>query len=227
MKLKAYIVPGIIILAAVCSVIYFQNRKSSLYDSLNERIASNAKEAATEKPSPIPAAAPGINKKTEKTKTATISPQGVAKAAATTIPLPLAEGIDPVLLAQAELELLHNQLYEEEAKATLPTLSVQTHNPVWQLEYEEEQPRKDVSSAEETTEKNKPKALATPEAGAFGNIQPPEGEIWLRIPVDYSTEHRDIMAQHADLFRIETGYTKPVTVTLWVGGRPYARQMYE
>jgi hypothetical protein len=28
--------------------------------------------------------------------------------------------------------------------------------------------------------------LPAPESGEFGQIQPPEGEIWLRIPVEYS-----------------------------------------
>jgi len=162
-----------------------------------------------------------------------------------------AEAIDPVRLAQAELELVTNQIYEEVARDTLPTLSIQTHNPVWKLEYEAAQKRTfyhaaggtvasdnsygsgeietlpDDSAGDNSDEQQVQSPLPAPESGEFGNIQPPEGEIWLRIPADYASEYRDIMAQNADLYRTETGYSDTVTVMLWVGGRPYDRQEYE
>ncbi|GAB6906862.1 conserved hypothetical protein [Desulfosarcina cetonica] len=131
--------------------------------------------------------------------------------------------IDPIRLAQAELELVNNQIYEDVARDTLPILSLQTHNPVWQLEYEASHPE----LADGATAAQKQGTLPAQESGEFGNIQPAEGEIWLRIPVDHSTEYRDIMAQNADLYRTETGYSGTVTVTLWVGGRVYHRQQYE
>ena len=155
-------------------------------------------------------------------------------------------GIDPVLLDEAHIAYVNNQIYENMARATLPTVSVQTHNPVWAIEHEAEQKRQseategktdgggglnaatsseDSSDSEAAGDVQGP--LPAPEAGEFGNIQPPEGEIWLRIPASYAGEHRDIMAQNADLYRAETGYSGPVTVTLWVGGRPYDRQQYE
>ena len=136
---------------------------------------------------------------------------------------PETDGIDPVRLAQAELALVNNQIYEEVARETLPTLSIQTHNPVWALEYAAEHGMDDPGySSGETSG-----PLPAPRSGPFGNIQPPEGEIWLRIPPDFADEHRDIMAENADLYRVETGYSDPVTITLWVGGRPYTRQQYE
>jgi hypothetical protein len=141
-----------------------------------------------------------------------------------------AGAIDPRRLAQAELELVNNQIYEEVARSTLPPLSIQTHNPVWQLEQEAAQGNTvsdDGPSSDITLTESQTGPLEAPESGEFGNIQPPEGEIWLRIPAEYSQEHRDIMAQHADLYRVESGYSGPITVMLWVGGRPYARQQYE
>ena len=66
-----------------------------------------------------------------------------------------------------------------------------------------------------------------PESGEFGDIQPPDGEIWIRIEAEYALESRDIMVQNADLYRETTGYEGPVTITLWVGGRPHLRQVYE
>ncbi|BBO86517.1 hypothetical protein DSCO28_70830 [Desulfosarcina ovata subsp. sediminis] len=131
-------------------------------------------------------------------------------------------GIDPVRLAQAELELVNNQIYEDVARDTLPTLSIQTHNPVWVLEQEAAGGGSTSGGGE-----NQSGPLPAPEAGEFGMIQPPEGEIWLRISVDYASEHRDLMAQYADLYRTETAYNGTVTILLWVGGRPHDRQQYD
>jgi hypothetical protein len=61
------------------------------------------------------------------------------------------------------------------------------------------------------------------EPGEFG---PAEGEIWVRIKVDHAPEHRDIMAQVADHYKMVTGNENPVTVLLWVGGRPWAKYQY-
>lgn len=122
--------------------------------------------------------------------------------------------VDPVHLGQAELELVNNQIYEEVAQETLPILSIQTHNPVWVLE----------DAATDAAGINK----QDKRSGPFGtNIQPEENEIWLRIPAAHANEHREIMAENADLYRSETGTNESVTVTLWVGGRPYYRQQYE
>lgn len=143
-----------------------------------------------------------------------------------------APDIDPQRLAEAETVLVRNRMYEQKARATLPTLSLQTNNPVWALEHEAEE-RRHLAEAGQTEPEQSPAQAANqgpqfaPESGPFGKIQPPEGEIWLRIPVDNAREFRDIMAENADLYRAETGFDKPVTITLWVGGRVYARQRYE
>ncbi len=130
--------------------------------------------------------------------------------------------IDPLLLEQAEMDLLRHQAYEQQAMETLPTVTVQTHNPVWQLEYAAAHTQRG-----EKTQVEKARALPTPESGPYGNIQPPEGEIWLRIPAENAAEHQAIMEANAELYRTETGYTEPVTVTLWVGGKPFVRKTYE
>ncbi|HAY22824.1 hypothetical protein [Desulfobacca acetoxidans] len=129
--------------------------------------------------------------------------------------------VDPMHLAEAEAVQVRHQLYEAEAKATLPTLSVQTHNPVWALQYEARHGRSATSGSAAQG------PMPAPESGPFGNIQPPPGEIWIRLPADQASQHRDLMAQHADLYRRNSGENGPVTVTLWVGGRPYARQQYK
>ncbi|WP_028319511.1 hypothetical protein [Desulfobulbus elongatus] len=143
-----------------------------------------------------------------------------------------AVAIDPKRLAEAETALVRNRMYEQKARTTLPTLSLQTHNPVWALEQEAEERKRraeagQAGEAPTPADASNPGPQAAPESGPFGNIQPPDGEIWLRIPVDNAKEFRDIMAQNADLYRAETGFDKPVTVTLWVGGRVYARQQFK
>ena len=55
---------------------------------------------------------------------------------------------------------------------------------------------------------------------------PAKGEIWVRIKVDHSREFKDIMAQIADLYKEVTYFEEPVTVMLWVGGRPWAKFQY-
>lgn len=55
---------------------------------------------------------------------------------------------------------------------------------------------------------------------------PPRGEIWIRIKVEHALDMKGIMAQVADLYRETTWYDEPVTIMHWVGGRPYARQVY-
>ncbi len=144
--------------------------------------------------------------------------------------VPIQGEIDEARLAEAEFAIVNNQMYEELAREILPTLSIQTHNPIWAMEYEAAEKKKVVDFDKDGTELTAAPSQGTlpaPQSGPFGDIQPPEGEIWLRIPPEYAKEHRDIMAENADLYREETGYGGPVTVTLWVGGRPYASQKYE
>jgi len=135
--------------------------------------------------------------------------------------------IDPARLERAKAEYMRNQKYETEARATLPILSLQTHNPIWALEYQVGARAGNRGALQTSGAKSLQGPLPAPTAGEFGQIQPQEGEIWLRIPAAYAAEHRDIMAQNADLYRAITGYKDPLVVTLWVGGRPYARFKYE
>ena len=53
-----------------------------------------------------------------------------------------------------------------------------------------------------------------------------DGEIWIRIDPSNSREYKEIMAQTADLYRVDTGYQDEVTVLLWVGGQVMARETY-
>ena len=55
---------------------------------------------------------------------------------------------------------------------------------------------------------------------------PKEGEVWIRIKVEHSREHKEIMAQVADLYKDVARHDKPVTVMLWVGNRPWAKFQY-
>ncbi|MGI6655717.1 MAG: hypothetical protein ACOX5Z_02605 [Desulfobulbus sp.] len=135
--------------------------------------------------------------------------------------------IDPVLLAQAEAELAVNQQYEHKARASLPILSLQTNNPVWSLERQSRGRASSAAPANNPSQAASGRPEAAPDGGPFGPLQPPRGEIWLRIPPEKSGEFRDIMAKNARLYRQESNYTGPVTVTLWVGGRVLVRQRYE
>ena len=159
------------------------------------------------------------------------------------------EEIDPQRLGEAEIRNIYNEMYETEARARLPLLSVQAHNPVWALRHEAEQKaqkkllkaflraftqgesgsgteaEKETTLESETAKTQGP--LPAPEYGEFSNLQPPKGEVWVRIKPEFADQSRDIMAQNADLFRKNTAHQGPVTVTLWVGGQPYDRQVYE
>ena len=55
---------------------------------------------------------------------------------------------------------------------------------------------------------------------------PREDEVWIRIKVDHSREYKDIMAQIADFYKESTRHDEPVTVLLWVGGKPWAKFQY-
>jgi hypothetical protein len=163
-------------------------------------------------------------------KTARVTDTGSTLAGGNEHPVVDPAGIDPERLERARARLKKNRIYEKEARTSLPTVSIQTHNPVWALEYEAARQAKTLGgiggvAVDEKVTNQGPQPA--PQAGEFGMIQPPEGEIWLRIPAAYAAEHKDIMAQNADLYRAETGYSGPVTITLWVGGRPYARYHYE
>ncbi len=69
-------------------------------------------------------------------------------------------------------------------------------------------------------------AIVTPDPRETEHKRLKEGEIWIRINPGNSREMKDIMAQAADLYKEITLYDKPVTVILWVGGRPWARFQY-
>ncbi len=165
--------------------------------------------------------APVVNKHKQNTRQTAAPPSPETKVSPPLTSTSAPE-IDPLLLEQAEMDLLRHQGYEQQAMETLPTVTVQTHNPVWQLEYAAAHPQRG-----EKTQVEKARALPAPESGPYGNMQPPEGEIWLRIPAENAAEHQAIMEANVELYRTETGYTEPVTITLWVGGKPFVRRTYE
>ncbi len=124
--------------------------------------------------------------------------------------------------AQLEMDYVVTKMYEQEARTELPLLSVQTHNP-----FKDANGHYVDSSGNTTTET--PEAVALGEfddISEFGNLNPPDGEIWIRIDPEHAREANEIMAQAADLYRSETGYQNEVKVMLWVGGRPYRQHSY-
>lgn len=128
----------------------------------------------------------------------------------------------------------------------MPLLNKETVEPIAENEDNEDENRKEIT--EETTEDDAQKELDyqmremfKEEAMEFLPLQavvthdprnpdrprsPREGEIWIRIKPENSGETRDIMAQVADLYRDVARYDEPVTVILWVGGRPWVRFRY-
>jgi hypothetical protein len=116
--------------------------------------------------------------------------------------------------AQEEFEDLKREMFDEEASTVLPLLSVQSF-------------RHSADPQEEgSLEGPQPQFLPVAKSGPFGRLAPPDGHVWIRIDADHAREYAEIMAQTADLYRAETGYAEPVTVLLWVGGRPYSKQVY-
>ncbi|WDP90914.1 MAG: hypothetical protein HUN04_14905 [Desulfobacter sp.] len=66
------------------------------------------------------------------------------------------------------------------------------------------------------------KAMENPEF--FG---PPENEIWIRIKPESAGEMKEVMAQVADLYRVNAAQPEDeITVLQWVGGRPWAKETY-
>lgn len=59
----------------------------------------------------------------------------------------------------------------------------------------------------------------------FQNIQPPPGELWIRIKPEYSFSTKEIMDRTAAIYKARTGFKEP-SVVLWVGGRPWKRIDY-
>jgi hypothetical protein len=124
--------------------------------------------------------------------------------------------------AQLEMDYVITKMYEQEARAELPLLSVQTHNP-----FKNANGRYVDSNGNPVAEP--PEAVTAGEfddTSEFGNQNPPNGEIWIRIEPENAQEANEIMAQAADLYRSETGYQDEVKVMLWVGGRPFRQYSY-
>jgi len=155
-----------------------------------------------------------------------------------------------------DLTAAKHAMFEVQARSSLPLLSVMSHNPYWEKDetrqYAESAPSEDgrytytssggrsdgsenlemATGGENTApsdsdSSDKALAVELDEDGEFGRIGPPDGHVWIRIQAEHSNQYKEIMAQTADLYRAETGYSDTVTVMLWVGGRPYARHSYE
>lgn len=171
-------------------------------------------EDATESAAQVPATSPKVADTTaahlpDAAVTAAVSPDQSAEA-----PYDDEANIDSL----QEFEDLKRELFDEEASAVLPLLSVQT------FRYDTA-PNNSATNAA-TADQDQPQALSTDKSGPYGHLAPPDGHVWIRIDPAYAQEHKDIMAQAADLYRVETGTSDPVTVMLWVGGRPYRKQVY-
>lgn len=184
----------------------------------------DAAEVATQTPEVQPAAPRPVAVETE----TNLLPTSSRVTTVTTTPQPdtsTVEGEDTLtadafpedadeLDAQQEFEDLKREMFDDEASAVLPLLTVQTFR------------HETASSEAGASEAPEHQAISTNQAGPFGRLAPPDGHIWIRIDANYAQEHKDIMAQTADLYRAETGTTEPVTVMLWVGGRPYKKQVF-
>jgi hypothetical protein len=106
---------------------------------------------------------------------------------------------DPV--EQRQLAYERSRIFKAVAMEQLPLLAVIPHNPLM-----------DGGSKDGDARRS--------------GRNPKEGEVWIRLNAANSREYKEIMAQTADLYRQETLYEGPVTVVLWVGGRPWAQEEF-
>jgi hypothetical protein len=127
-------------------------------------------------------------------------------------PEPLVDEFVPT----AEQELLDQKtrMFIAEAKESLPLLDIRPFYPIDAARQQYE--AKGTTDEEDDAVENEPRDLR-----GLKN-----GEVWIRIDPAYSAEYPSIMAQTADLYRVNTGYEGEIKVMLWVGGRPWASETY-
>ena len=121
---------------------------------------------------------------------------------------------------------LHDQktrMFIAEAEESLPLIDIRPFNPI-EAARRKYQAKVDAGINGQTDEA----AIEEDEAAIEeqDNRSLKDGEVWIRVDPAHSAEHRTIMAQTADLYRVNTGFEGDVTVVLWVGGQPWARETY-
>lgn len=133
------------------------------------------------------------------------------------VPPPAADGEyrpEPVEFEPTPEQELHyekTRMFMAEARESLPLIGIRAFNTI-------EAARKDHQAAIDGTE------AAT--SGGRDNRGLQDGEVWVRIDPARSAEHKEIMAQTADLYRVNTGFEGDVTVVLWVGGQPRVHETF-
>ncbi len=105
---------------------------------------------------------------------------------------------------------IKTQMFMDEAKASLPLLDMRAFNAL----------KAKTGDGEPVSQPNDPSIKGRDSKGLK------DGEVWIRINAGYSKNFQEIMAQTADLYRANLEYEGEVTVLLWVGGRPWAKQTY-
>lgn len=130
--------------------------------------------------------------------------------------------------AEQELHYQKTQIFMDEARESLPLLGIRAFNPIEAGRYAH---RAAIQAAIES-DGNADGGLAdTAPAGDEEAVERDgrglqDGEVWIRVNAAQSGEYREIMAQTADLYRVNTGFEGDVTVIVWVGGQPWARESF-
>ncbi len=118
--------------------------------------------------------------------------------------------------AEQELHYEKMRMFMAEARENLPLIGIRAFDPI---------------AAAQNTHQSENVANIGGDAKAAKSVERDQrglrdGEVWIRIDPAYSSTHREIMSRTADLYRANTGFTDEVTVVVWVGARPWVRQVF-
>jgi hypothetical protein len=136
--------------------------------------------------------------------------------------LPVGENNPELLVDEfvptAEQELLDQKtrMFIAEAKESLPLIDLRPFNPIEAGKRSYEASKQELGADKDDEAKTESR----------DNRGLSNGEVWIRIDPGQSSEYKEIMAQTADLYRTNTGYSGEVTVLLWVGGQVWERETY-
>ncbi|PIE73714.1 MAG: hypothetical protein CSA20_01950 [Deltaproteobacteria bacterium] len=111
---------------------------------------------------------------------------------------------------EQHLHYQKTQMFIDEAKASLPLLDLRVFNAL-------------EAHTEGGEPVSRPNDLRINGRDGRGLR---DGEVWVRINPDHSSDFEQVMAQTADLYRANLEYEGEVTVILWVGGQPRAKRTY-
>ena len=139
-------------------------------------------------------------------------PQSVEIARVKTAPEPTAPpSSEPS--PEAERHYQKTRIFMAEAKESLPVIDIRAFNA--------------MEAEAQSGPRGNGNANSAPHRELRDGKGLRNGEIWLRISAGSASRYSEVMAQTADLYRANTGYSGDVQVLLWVKGQVIAKESYE